>query len=76
MEQLVRPAAVPSSVPARVPAAAATVATATVPTQCAPLPHLSLGHSCLPVLSPTSRVYAWWALLMLLLDLTFTGEPG
>lgn len=33
-----------------------------------------LHHSCLPVLSPTSRIYAWWALLMLLLDLSYTGK--
>lgn len=32
--------------------------------------------SCLPVLSPTSRFYAWWALLMLLLDLSYTGKPA
>ncbi|PRW33121.1 voltage-gated potassium channel [Chlorella sorokiniana] len=31
---------------------------------------------CLPVLSPSSRIYAWWALLMLLLDLTYTGKAA
>ncbi|KAL4440121.1 hypothetical protein ABPG75_003122 [Micractinium tetrahymenae] len=28
---------------------------------------------CLPVLRPASRLYAWWALLMLVLDLSYTA---
>lgn len=29
--------------------------------------------SCLPVLRPASRLYAWWALLVLVLDLSYTA---
>lgn len=41
----------------------------------APLPPSLLGRpsSSLPVLRPSSHAYAWWALLMLLLDLSYTA---
>lgn len=37
------------------------------------IPVSTVPRSWLPVLHPQSRFYAWWALLMLVLDLAYTA---